>query len=187
MEYTERFFMIALILTVVFAGVGVFSREGILTNSVWTARVGTNLSATALPSAVPSAMAPQEENVYVYFGRQNNAAQGSCTTVYPVMRSVAETNAAGLASLIELLKGPTPDEAQTGYMTSINPNVDIHYLSVTNGTAQADFSGGLENAAGGSCRVAAIRAQITQTLKQFPSIQNVTISVDGRTVDALQP
>ena len=39
----------------------------------------------------------------------------------------------------------------------------------------------------GSCRVLAIRAQIESTLKQFPSIKKVVISVNGRTGEVLQP
>jgi spore germination protein GerM len=40
---------------------------------------------------------------------------------------------------------------------------------------------------GGSCRVTAIRAQITQTLEQFSTIKNVIISVNGSVDEALQP
>jgi spore germination protein GerM len=45
----------------------------------------------------------------------------------------------------------------------------------------------LEFQVGGSCRVAAIRAQITDTLKQFPPVDEVIISIDDRTEDILQP
>jgi spore germination protein GerM len=40
---------------------------------------------------------------------------------------------------------------------------------------------------GGSCRVSGIRNQIIQTLKQFPTIKNVVISVEGNSEEALQP
>ncbi|PIP22172.1 MAG: hypothetical protein COX38_02115, partial [Candidatus Nealsonbacteria bacterium CG23_combo_of_CG06-09_8_20_14_all_39_25] len=45
----------------------------------------------------------------------------------------------------------------------------------------------LEFQVGGSCKVSAIRAQITQTLKQFPTVDEVVISINGRTEDILQP
>jgi len=45
----------------------------------------------------------------------------------------------------------------------------------------------IEYQMGGSCRVSAIRSQITQNLLQFPTIKNVIISVNGRTEDILQP
>ncbi len=50
-----------------------------------------------------------------------------------------------------------------------------------------DFDETLEKAVGGSCRVAAIRSQITKTLLQFPSFKKVIISINGRTEDILQP
>ena len=34
---------------------------------------------------------------------------------------------------------------------------------------------------------AAIRVQITETLEQFPTVDSVIISIDGRTEDILQP
>lgn len=50
-----------------------------------------------------------------------------------------------------------------------------------------DFDERLEFQVGGSCRVAAISAQIRETLKQFPQVKEVIISINGRTEDILQP
>ena len=55
------------------------------------------------------------------------------------------------------------------------------------GIVRADFATTLDRGVGGSCRVAAIREQITRTLKQFPEVRDVVISVNGRTEDILQP
>ncbi|MBA7661011.1 hypothetical protein ES703_69021 [subsurface metagenome] len=63
----------------------------------------------------------------------------------------------------------------------------IQKLIIENGVAKIDFDEQLEFQVGGSCRVVAIRAQITETLKQFPTVDNVIISIDGRTEDILQP
>lgn len=63
----------------------------------------------------------------------------------------------------------------------------IQKLTIENNVARVDFDKQLEYQVGGSCRVAAIRAQITQTLKQFPTVKEVIISIDGRTEDILQP
>lgn len=179
MEHTERFFITALVLTLVFAGIGVYS---------WKSSLGeTRIADTAASGGEAAGFESTPAHVVIYFGKTNAAANGSCAQVFPVPRMVTATNAVGLASLIELLKGPTPAETAAGYMTSINSNVDVHYLSVANGKAQVDFSDSIEKAVGGSCRVAAIRTQIEETLKQFPSITDVVISVDGRTADVLQP
>lgn len=125
--------------------------------------------------------------VKAFFNNNNLDPEVSCNKVFPVERSVPKTAAVARAALEELLKGPTNGEKNNGYFTSINPGVKIQSLTIANGTAKVDFSDTLERAVGGSCRVAAIRAQITETLKQFPTVKNVTISINGRTEDILQP
>jgi spore germination protein GerM len=111
----------------------------------------------------------------------------SCNKVFPVEREIIKTEAPARAALEELLKGATDKEKSEGFFTNINPGIKIQKLTIQEGTAKVDFDEQLEFRVGGSCRVAAIRAQITQTLKQFPSVQNVIISIDGRTEDILQP
>ena len=60
-------------------------------------------------------------------------------------------------------------------------------IEVNDGVAKVDFSKQMEFEMGGSCRVGLIRLQVEETLKQFPEIKQVIISVDGRTEDILQP
>ncbi|MFA5062333.1 MAG: Gmad2 immunoglobulin-like domain-containing protein [Patescibacteria group bacterium] len=111
-----------------------------------------------------------------------------CSKVYAVNRIIPKTQAVARAALEELLKGPTATEKTRGYITNIiNSEVQIQSLTIANGTAQVDFNEALEQGVGGSCRVTAIRSEITNTLKQFPTVQNVVISIDGRTEDILQP
>ena len=90
-------------------------------------------------------------------------------------------------ALEELLKGITVGEGDLGYLTNINSGVKIKKLTIENGIAKVDFSAQLENGVGGSCRTSAIIAQIKATLKQFPTVQTVVISIDGRTENVLQP
>lgn len=122
-----------------------------------------------------------------FYGNSKLDPQTSCNKAFPVSRTVLSTQEVGYMSLIELLKGPTDSEKAAGYFTSIPKNVRINSLSIRNGTAYADFDETLQLEVGGSCRVAAIRAEITETLKQFPSVKNVVISINGRTDDILQP
>ena len=63
----------------------------------------------------------------------------------------------------------------------------IQSLTIGDGILRVDFDGTLEFGAGGSCRVTAIRSQIRETVKQFPSVRDVVISINGRTEDILQP
>ena len=60
-------------------------------------------------------------------------------------------------------------------------------MTIADETAKVDFDETMEKGMGGSCRVSAIRAQITETLKQFSTVKDVIISVNGRTEDILQP
>jgi spore germination protein GerM len=53
--------------------------------------------------------------------------------------------------------------------------------------AKVDFDERLGFQVGGSCRVSAIRAQITETLMQFSTVKSVVVSINGRTEDVLQP
>lgn len=111
----------------------------------------------------------------------------SCNKTFAVEREISETQAVAKAALEELLKGPTEKEKTEGFFTSINPGVKIQKLTVENGIAKVDFNDQLEFQVGGSCRVSAIRWQIVNTLKQFPTVNEVVISINGRIEDILQP
>lgn len=126
-------------------------------------------------------------NVQVYFNNSTMDPGVSCNKVFGVEREIPKTLAVGRAALEELLKGPTQEEKHAGFFTSINPGVKIQKLTIVDGIAKVDFDTQLDFHVGGSCRVSAIRAEITQTLKQFPTVSEVVISIDGRTEDILQP
>ncbi len=130
---------------------------------------------------------PQTTTIKVFFNNDNLDPEFSCNKVFPIERQIPKTQAVARAALEELLKGPLPAEKTDGFFSNINPGVKIQSLTLENGTAKVDFDQQLEFQVGGSCRVAAIRAEITQTLKQFPTVKNVIISIDGRTEDILQP
>lgn len=125
--------------------------------------------------------------VKVYFNNDKLDPEFSCNKVFPVEREVVKTSALARAALNELLKGVSEQEMAQGFFTSLNPDVIIQKLAIENGEAHVDFNEQMEYQMGGSCRVSAIRAQITETLKQFTSVKEVVISVNGRTEDILQP
>lgn len=129
----------------------------------------------------------EKMKVLTFFSNSQLDPEISCTKVFAVEREVQKTQAVARAALEELLKGVNDFERYAGFNTSINPEVKIQKLTIEDGTAYADFDEQLQFQVGGSCRVTAIRAQITQTLKQFPTVKNVIISINGRTEDILQP
>ena len=131
---------------------------------------------------------PENMLIRVYFNNNKMDPEFSCNKVFAVERSIAKIEAVGSAALWQLLMGPTEEEKEAGFFTSINPGVKLQGLEITkDGTAIADFDEQLQAGVGGSCKVSAIRAEITQTLKQFPTVKNVIISINGKTEDILQP
>ncbi|MEK7552006.1 MAG: GerMN domain-containing protein [Patescibacteria group bacterium] len=87
-------------------------------------------------------------------------------------------------TLVELLKGPAEPEK---YFSVIPKGVKIQSFKIENKTAEVDFSEELERGIAGSMQVLVIREQIEKTLKQFDSISEVIIGINGRTEDILQP
>jgi hypothetical protein len=130
----------------------------------------------------------QQMPVKVYFSNDNlNKDITDCSQVFPVDRLIVKTKTTARSAMEQLLAGAMSSETNQGYYSSINPDVKINSLTISNGTAKIDFYPQIEYQLGGSCRVAAIRAQITKTLEQFPTVQNVVISVNGDVKGALQP
>ena len=126
--------------------------------------------------------------VKLFFNNSKLDPESSCNKVFSVERMIAKTQAPAMAALELLLKGKLTDkEISDGFGTSINSGVKIQKLTIENGVAYVDFDEQLEFQVGGSCRVSAIRAQIIQTIKQFSTVKDVIISINGRTEDILQP
>ncbi|HEX8230003.1 MAG TPA: GerMN domain-containing protein [Chloroflexia bacterium] len=118
-----------------------------------------------------------------------------------ITRRIVRTRQVGAASLTELLWGigprnfagfttaiPAPEEVlnYAGRQPDWGPRVKLRKLTIVEGVATADFSKEMAAYGGGSARVNAIQEQITLTLKQFPSVKEVRILVNGKP-DALQP
>lgn len=117
-------------------------------------------------------------------------------------RPVIDVVTIGTVTLEELLWGPGPRNF-AGFSTAIptpeevlnypdreadwGPRVTLRSLTIEDGVATADFSQELRAYGGGSARVEDIREQITQTLLQFPTVDEVIIAVEGETEGVLQP
>ena len=141
---------------------------------------------------------PEKEysSVMIFFSNSIQDPQGLyCDKTYPVERAVSMIPSSdkgrlgelAYLALSELLKGPASYEKASGYYTSINDGTIIKSIGIVNGVATVDFNGKLDEGIGGSCKVQAIRSQITETLKQFPEISDVIISVNGESETILQP
>ena len=138
--------------------------------------------------AVPVVFSQGETMVVkVFFSNEESRTEMDCSVTSPRERVIAKTQAVARAAIELLLAGPTLEEKSAGYFTSINPSTKLNSISIQAGKARVDFDEKLEQAVGGSCRVSAIRSQIEDTLRQFPTVKEVVISVNGRTEDILQP
>jgi hypothetical protein len=122
--------------------------------------------------------------------------------VVPVQQRVPRTARIGTAALNELLWGPappnlagfssaipTPEEVlrYAGRESDWGERVTLRSLTIVDGVATADFSRELKAYGGGSLRVMLIRGQITQTLRQFPTVREVRIAIEGQTEGVLEP
>ena len=134
--------------------------------------------------------------VYIYFNNNRMDTAISCNKVFPVERIVPNPQATDIVAksltlarvaVEELLKGPTGAEKSQGFFTNINSGVKIQNLTIKERVAKIDFDEQLEFQVSGSCKVSAIRAEISETLKQFPTVKDVVISINGKTEDILQP
>lgn len=136
---------------------------------------------------IPVVLGDKNLKVASYFGKKPESGD-DCQKVFPLYRLIAKTESIGGRALTILLSGLlTEKEKAAGYFSSLPEGAKLISLNIKNGTAYADFDGGLDEKIGGSCRVSAIRSQIESTLKQFSSVKKVVISVNGETESALQP
>lgn len=159
--------------------------EDIIIEVLWfSPKDGSELDKVSIPIKVNMG---DTDSVKVYFGNNIMDPQISCDKVYPVERIIPHTIAPAKESIELLLSGISSNEAEKGYSTSISYGVELQKLTIENGVAKADFNDVLLSYGGGSCSAIAIRSQIEETLKQFSSVNNVIISVNGDSEYILQP
>lgn len=127
-------------------------------------------------------------NLTLYFSNSREDPETlRCSQVYPVSRRIPATDRVAFAALHELLEGPTAAEAEVGYYSNLNPGTRLLSLDLAAGIATVDFSDEFSAGVSGSCRVEAIRAQIQETLRQFETVHEVRIRVEGKETGVLQP
>ncbi len=128
-----------------------------------------------------------DSTMYLGFISEKEAAEKDCAKILSAVRVVPQTPAIAKRTIEELLAGPTIGEVSDGMLTIIPSGTKLNSLIIKNGFATVDFSEELIKGVAGSCKVGAIRAQIEETLKQFPTISEVVISVNGVSEGILQP
>lgn len=124
----------------------------------------------------PASQKAVQTRVKVYFADEAEDA----TDLIFVWRSV-KGNSPARAALEALLAGPTPEEEAQGYGGLISPeHFDIGSLKIRNGTARVNFVSS-RTWAGWSGDLSAnwFRKAVELTLRQFPTVRRVIVSLNG--------
>ena len=131
---------------------------------------------------------PKVAVVKLFFGNSEKDPDfEKCEVTYEVKRTINEVVAVGKASINELLKGPSTIEKSKGFYTSIPSGTELKSINIKDGVAYVDFNEKLIEGVGGNCLTSRIRSQITNTLKQFPTVKKVVIQVNGKSEGVLEP
>lgn len=110
-----------------------------------------------------------------------------CGKVFSVVRTVEKVPGVARQALQELLLGPTETERGAGYQTAISKEIGLHIdsVSLNDGVLTIEFN--RSPFLGGSCALAGVVSQIRSTAKQFSSVKEVKMLVNGTEEWAMNP
>lgn len=149
---------------------------------VWTAfalLLVTLLTAYAPPEA--SARVQRKRDARVYFWTERDSTSANPFGLSAVNRRV-DAREPARAALEALLRGPNASEKGRGYLSLSVEEFDIGRLSISRGTARVNFVASRTWAGWpGDMAPARFREAVTRTLKQFPTVRRVIVSVNGDT------
>jgi hypothetical protein len=155
-----------------------------------SAKDGAEIDMVRVPVVFKSDISKDEDkmDVQVFFTNSvKDPKTEQCEKTYPITRAIKKTPTPARSVLDLLLLGPNDEEKTEGYGTTINEGVAIKGINIEQGVATIDFNKRFMEEVGGSCRIMAMRSQIENTLKQFSSIKEVIVSVEGKTEGVLEP
>lgn len=147
-------------------------------------RVTVDLLPEAQTQRVDVAWTTADGQIIVFKQAIGKQAQIASAALRELLNGPIDGNLAGAGTAL-----PTVQEIVTfgGRQPSWGYEVRLLKLTIESGVATANFSPELSAYGGGAARVQTIRQQIERTLKQFPSVQQVVIQIDGRSEGVLQP
>lgn len=108
-----------------------------------------------------------------------SSGKSDCGSVVPVERLVNAARSPIRSSVEEVIKGPSDTEKSRGYFSPISNLSSIRSLDLRSSVLYLDFTKNILESLVNPCDIATARAEIFQTVKQFPDIKTVVISVDG--------
>ncbi len=128
---------------------------------------------------------PEEMALNVYFSNSEmNPNMQNCGQVFPVERVVAKTQQTAKAALLQLFSGPTDVEKANGYASWFSPQTAgiLESVNIKDGIAYVNLKHDFTSIISGvssSCGGAEFLGEMTQTLKQFPTIKDVVFAIDA--------
>lgn len=162
-------------------------KEGVLKVFQISAKDGSEIDAIEIPIKFPPFDGP---SLKIYFSNKDKDLDAlKCDQTYSVDRRIPKNISTVDAALAFLLNGPSKEEQKNGYFSSLPDNVSIKLIALDNKTGKltVDFDESLMAGVGGSCRVASMRSQIFNTLKQFDNVKDIVITINGKTEGVLEP
>mgnify|MGYP002681786767 FL=1 len=131
----------------------------------------------------------QTKEVEVFFSNvKKDPDMLDCSKVYAVKRTAVVTDPIQAVAMHELLLGPTVAEKDAGYVTSLPDYVNQPEVYWQGEGLFMNFDETLQSGVAGSCRVAAIRAQIENTMGDVcTDLGACYIMVNGSSEEVLQP
>jgi len=118
---------------------------------------------------------------------KNDPELKECGKVYPVDREIIINKDLVNNVLQGLFKGLTESEMKDGYVSNFpESEIKINKMEYKDGLVIIDFTSSIIEKVTTQCRVEAMVAQITETLKQFSDVKQVEILVDGKDIKSLK-
>lgn len=165
---------------------GVVATLGLVADACGTTAepTSTDATASASPSTRPTttgAEASNEVTVDLFF----SVGDGSdCSEVEAVRRAIPADAEAISAAFALLVAGPTADEVAAGASSGFSATTagSVRSVALNDGLLTVDFEdlrNDLDNAST-TCGSAALLAQLNGTAFQFPEVEHVTYTIDGR-------
>ena len=153
--------------------------EGMLEVYEEDAESSKEINRVTIPVVIAGLPEKKGQSVVVYFPNRKMGSRKDCRSVYPITRELPE-GSEGLArgAVYHLLKGLSEEENKEGYQTRMPKGARLNSISMSDGVAHLDFSRHLQRIKK-ACYARTVRAQIEQTLAQFPTVNAVAITVDG--------
>jgi hypothetical protein len=126
-----------------------------------------------------SAKGQRKREVRVYFWSERDSTSTNPLGVSAVRRRVDAVEPAR-AALQALLRGPNASERSRGYQSLNVEEFAIGLLSIRRGTARVNFVASRTWPGWpGDMSPGRFREAVTRTLKQFPTVRRVVVSVNG--------